>query len=327
MLSIRSYFQRTNNRGVPTEAVAPRLLTAGRDQCPYCRGYFAPQGMPAHIRMHVSNHDRPRVRQREDDGEEGVGGGRVKLRVQNSDGTFTTLTAAESARLLRHERGQREQEGVINIDGSEEEDNNETMEEDESGAAEEGEKSDEESEENDDGGGGGDDNEEDDEEDDDDGEEVEDGEDNEEDVDDEGGRQRGKNWTPKEKAAVLKEYEETTFGKNEFCRYIRNKYNRNFQRQGQLNVWLADKERIMADASKDKSDRRHQISREKTGKYPEMEILLDKRIRGMREMGYVVETWMVDFEARAILHELYPSRFPPPSEDGSGDEEHPFKAR
>ena len=55
-----------------------------------------------------------------------------------------------------------------------------------------------------------------------------------------------------------------------------------------------------------------------------MEYILASRIRTVCSLGIPVETWMVRADAREILHELYPSEFPDPSETAYGH--HPFKA-
>ena len=44
--------------------------------------------------------------------------------------------------------------------------------------------------------------------------------------------------------------------------------------------------------------------------YPRMEYHLATRIRHMRSLGIPVETWMVRADARELLHELYPEKFP-----------------
>ncbi len=137
---------------------------------------------------------------------------------------------------------------------------------------------------------------------------------------------RQRPWHVKEKAEILDLWYEksTELGRRGFCRYIANKYKRKLQ-PSQLRKWEKCKETIHESANKKNADRRTQTQREQVGKYPDMEYRLAAWIRGMRQMGFVVETWMVNAEARTLLHELYPREFrQPPTDDGSG---FPFKCR
>ena len=62
--------------------------------------------------------------------------------------------------------------------------------------------------------------------------------------------------------------------------------------------------------------------------YPEMEFKLAAHIRDLRSVGMVVETWMVDDEAKVLLHQLYPVGFPnPPDPDGNDEKTFGFKCR
>ena len=57
----------------------------------------------------------------------------------------------------------------------------------------------------------------------------------------------------------------------------------------------------------------------------EMEYRLAEKIRHIRELGVPVETWMVEMEAKIILHELYPQCFPEPTCDEEATETFGFK--
>jgi len=93
-----------------------------------------------------------------------------------------------------------------------------------------------------------------------------------------------------------------------------------------LGDWSKRRGEIEESAKRKESDRRHiAVPRECTGQYPEMEYALAARIRQMRELGIVVETWMVDFEAKSILHGLYPDDFTVPSFEVAKDSEIRFK--
>ena len=86
------------------------------------------------------------------------------------------------------------------------------------------------------------------------------------------------------------------------------------------------REEIVESAKRQESDRRHiAVPRQCTGQYPEMEYALAARIRQMRDLGVVVETWMVDLEAKSILHGLYPNEFPAPYFEVAEDDEIGFK--
>ena len=49
---------------------------------------------------------------------------------------------------------------------------------------------------------------------------------------------------------------------------------------------------------------------ESSGKYPEMELRLAANIRYMRSLGVPGETWMIEFEVKLILHNLFPQLCP-----------------
>ena len=62
--------------------------------------------------------------------------------------------------------------------------------------------------------------------------------------------------------------------------------------------------------------------------YPDMEHRLAVHIRHLRACGIVVQTWMVDEEAKILLHQLYPQGFPnPPDPMGNDEETFGFKCR
>ena len=55
------------------------------------------------------------------------------------------------------------------------------------------------------------------------------------------------------------------------------------------------------------------VRRQPMGFFAKMENILAKRIRAMREGGVVIETWMVKEDDKAIIHDLYPDKFPIPN--------------
>ena len=128
------------------------------------------------------------------------------------------------------------------------------------------------------------------------------------------------NWKPVEIIKVLKDYDDKNgrANHNEFVRYVQKEYKQPKFQTSTLRKWLAKRDEIEASASVDDSDRRRiAVPRESAGQYPDMEYRLAASIRNMRQLGIVVESWMVDEEARRILHELYPNKFK--SNDDNGD--------
>jgi len=251
--------------------------------------------------------------------EEGESAGIVKFRVPDEDGNLMTLTREETLSMRRREQ---EMEAAIEVpaipnmvdlansdEEMEDAEDNTTDATTTTGKTPEDEDDEEEDE-----------------------EEV--GEDEEV---DEGGptaaeehQPRQRNWHPKEQAGILHEWddnqkdEQLKMGKRKFCRHIEKKYQRNLQ-LSTFNRWLRMKEEIFESAKRKNADRRSQsVPRQRVGKYADQEFTLAQRIRGMRQIGIVVETWMVDYEMKHILHEDFPTKFPEPSDDGT-DEDFPFK--
>ncbi len=97
LIMLSNWLKTGGRRQAPPAATSQRLMTAGREQCPYCDALFSPQGLPGHIKFKHADQRAPKKAR--------TGGGRVKLRTQNKDGTFTTLTAEESELLLLREQG------------------------------------------------------------------------------------------------------------------------------------------------------------------------------------------------------------------------------
>ncbi len=266
---------------------------------------------------------------------EAAASGSVKLRTQDKDGNWVTLTKAQSDAVRAKERNEPDAVRLIVVDSDDDDDDEEMAEtmmtandtepptgktpEDERGEDENGEDEsgvrDDDPEQTADGEEGRDD----------DPEQTADGEDEEEAQEWQG---RHRNWSVYEKVAVLDAWNEKSMGKKAFCRHISNKYKRKFDRT-QLKRLLAREKEIRESGGKKGADRRFQSThREKSGKYTKMEWSLAAWIRNMRDMGIVVETWMVNAEARTLLHQHYPIEFPqPPSDDGTDEDSFPFKCR
>mmetsp|Transcript_30700 Transcript_30700/g.52513 ORF Transcript_30700/g.52513 Transcript_30700/m.52513 type:complete len:305 (-) Transcript_30700:662-1576(-) len=291
---LRNYFKPKVRKNVPTTAAAAGSMTAGKIECPYCYGWYFSQGMPAHIRKHEANGEAPQMRARSE-------AAKPKLRVKNPDGSLSTLTSGETtAQLKREAMGGKEtpEEETIVIESSDDE-----MGGDERDAANDTAmgKTPEDSDEEED-----DDN------------MVDNGaiELANEDIDVDGDAPtaakakavRSRNWKVVEKVDILDEYVEKKnegYGLKRFCKHIEGKYKRNLQPRT-FRMWRSDEVEIRASGALQKSDRRMQSKpREKVGKYPDMECELAEKIRGMRQFGIVVETWMVDVEARLILHKRW----------------------
>jgi hypothetical protein len=150
-------------------------------------------------------------------------------------------------------------------------------------------------------------------------------------------RIRGQNWSVDQKAEILQLWDDnekckppefvTKLKRKPFCRRMEVKYKRKLQ-PNKLRDWIKDRDTIMDSAKLQYSDRRKQSApRESVGMFADMEIRLANIIRGMRQIGYVVESWMVDDEARHLLHQLYPHKYPKQNEDGTWPTDHPFKCR
>ena len=143
-------------------------------------------------------------------------------------------------------------------------------------------------------------------------------------------RRRSVNWSPKQIVEILKAYDKRNgqANKKAFCRWVAREYNRPSYQPSTLRDWLKRRDAIELSARKKDSDRRRTAVQQQTvGQFPDMEDILAMRIRNLRSLGIVVETWMVDAEAREILYELYPTKFPDPSNtDNWGDESSGFKA-
>ena len=142
---------------------------------------------------------------------------------------------------------------------------------------------------------------------------------------------RQRNWRPKEIIQVLKDYDDMDGEKNKksFARYVAQEYGRPYFQPATLRKWIGNREAIEISAHTMHSDRRSlAVPRESWGMYPEMEFKLAAHIRDLRSVGMVVETWMVDDEAKVLLHEKYPKGFPnPPDRDGNDEDTFGFKCR
>ena len=126
---------------------------------------------------------------------------------------------------------------------------------------------------------------------------------------------RQRNWMPKEIVEVLNYYHGLPEGhtnKMKTVRWARTKFKRPKFDKKRVNDWLKIEDKIRASAATLGSDRaRLSLKRQPVGLYSEMENILAARIRAMRKGGVlVIEMWMVKEDAKAILHDLYPDRFP-----------------
>lgn len=144
---------------------------------------------------------------------------------------------------------------------------------------------------------------------------------------------RQRNWHVSEIVDILDKWKENKkkaapVGKKKFCKLFASKYNRRLD-SSQLRKWTKSEKNIRDSAKKTGADRRSQstIRHQEAAKYPDMEYHLAAWIRGMRQMGYVVETWMVNAEAKMLLHVHYKNQFPKPKDDGTDDKDYPFKCR
>ena len=142
---------------------------------------------------------------------------------------------------------------------------------------------------------------------------------------------RQRPWRPKEIMQVLEEYDamDGKSNKKEFVRYVAQKYGRPKFQPVTLRNWLKNREEIERSAHTLNSDRCSlTVPRERCGLFPNMEYALAAHIRDFRSVGMVVETWMVDDEAKVLLHQLYPVGFPnPPDPDGNDEKTFGFKCR
>ena len=101
--------------------------------------------------------------------------------------------------------------------------------------------------------------------------------------------------------------------KKGYARVCKTKFKRPDFHVKTLRNWLKDERYYREQAVKTQNYRRGQAKpRERTGKYPEMELRLATNIRYLRSLGMPVASWMIDFEAKLILHEFYPEQCPSP---------------
>ena len=101
--------------------------------------------------------------------------------------------------------------------------------------------------------------------------------------------------------------------KKGYARVCKTKFKRPGFHVKTLRNWLKDERYYREQAVKTRNYKRGQAKpRERTGKYPEMELRLAANIRYLRSLGMPVASWMIDFEAKLILHELYPEQCPSP---------------
>eukprot|EP00986_Skeletonema_menzelii_P014343 scaffold9453_cov75-Skeletonema_menzelii.AAC.1 len=298
---LRNWLETGGRRQAPPAATSRRLMTAGREQCPFCFDYFSPQGLPGHVKFMHANEKPPKKIRTE--------GAKVKLRTENADGTFTTLTAEESELLLLREQGlaatieplkktmieEVPEKEVVELLSSDEEledappgastntgasmNTGKTLEDERDHVAEGRE-------------------------------EEEEACQTDAPTANESHSVRGMNWRASQKAAILKLWDDnvnskapefvTTLGKKRFCRYIETKFKRKLQ-PNKLRDWIEKRDEIMASAKLQYADRRRQSApRESVGLYADMEIKLAQTIRGMRQIGYVVET-LTPCEKRVII--------------------------
>lgn len=142
---------------------------------------------------------------------------------------------------------------------------------------------------------------------------------------------RARHFKPFERKAILDAWHENKskegtsqyMGKAKFCKYIGPKVAHPKFQKTQLNRFLAEEEDIRKSAKVTGKDRRAlSVPRQKVGQYPAMEYRLAEYIRSLRSIGLPVETWMVKYESKLILHDLYPQRFSYPE---YGDKDYPSR--
>jgi len=137
------------------------------------------------------------------------------------------------------------------------------------------------------------------------------------------------NWKVADIVKVMREYDEMN-GKDNKAKFICNvkdQYRRPRFQKTTLARWLAKQDGIEASAKLQSVNRRHlSVPRESCGQYPDMEHHLAVRIRDLRSCGIVVQSWIVNEEAKILLHELYPIAFPnSPDLEGNDEETYGFK--
>lgn len=116
-----------------------------------------------------------------------------------------------------------------------------------------------------------------------------------------------RNWLVTEIADILAAYDQQNGERNKmkFCRWVCRKYQCPTFQVCWLRSWLKRREAIELSASAMHLDwRRVPVPCQAVGQYPAMETTLAVRIRNMRDLGIVVQTWMVRFEAKLILNEV-----------------------
>ena len=161
---------------------------------------------------------------------------------------------------------------------------------------------------------------------------------------------RGRNLNPKETMWALTLWKNDYEGKNrsnkrKWAQAVADKFGMpSFAEKGngdkRLRGWLKDEDRIKENASKAAADRQGQVShrlgvllllvtvslslcafyflhsqgkaRVKTGKHPEMEAVLQARVKTYRVFGLPVKTWTLKFDAMSIFHEQQPRLYPAP---------------
>lgn len=96
--------------------------------------------------------------------------------------------------------------------------------------------------------------------------------------------------------------------KNDTIQWVQKNMNRPKFQRIQLNRILDSESKIRAALKKDRS----KLVREKEGRYPDMEKRLAEWIRETRKGGVPVETWMLVEEGKILLHQMYPTTYPPP---------------
>ena len=142
---------------------------------------------------------------------------------------------------------------------------------------------------------------------------------------------RTRNWKVADIVKVMRQYDDMNGKDNKakFIRYVQDQYRHPRFQRTTLSRWLAKRDEIEASAKLQSANRRHlSVPRVSCGLYPDMEHHLAVRIRDLRSCGIVVQSWMVNEEAKILLHELYPIAFPnSPDSEGNDEGTYGFKCR
>ena len=112
------------------------------------------------------------------------------------------------------------------------------------------------------------------------------------------------NWKVADIVKVMRQYDDMNGKDNKakFIHYVQDQYRHPRFQRTTLSRWLAKQDEIEASAKLQSADRRHlSVPRVACGLYPDMEHHLAVRIWDLRSCGIVVQSWMVNEEAKILL--------------------------